>query len=53
LNNPSNSIAEFLEQIKQLKDGKALGPCGIGSLPHEAMELFTDATKSQPQSHSL
>jgi len=48
LNNPSNSIAEFLEQIKQLKDGKALGPCGIGSLPHEAMELFTDATKASP-----
>ena len=35
-------------QIKQLKDGKALGPCGIGSFPHEAMELFTDATKANP-----
>ena len=41
-----NSIAEFLEKIKQRKDGKALGSCGIGSVLHEAMELLSDATKA-------
>ena len=46
VNNPANSIAEFLEQIKQRKDGGALGSSGIGSVPHLAMELFTDATKA-------
>jgi tripartite-type tricarboxylate transporter receptor subunit TctC len=46
VNNPANTIAEFLEQIKQRKDGAALGSSGIGSVPHLAMELFTDATKA-------
>ncbi len=46
VNNPANSIAEFLDEVKQRKEGGALGSSGIGSVPHLAMELFTDATKA-------
>jgi len=46
VNNSANSISEFLDQIKQRKEGGALGSSGIGSVPHLAMELFNDVTKA-------
>lgn len=44
--NPANGAAEFIANAKARKDGATLASSGIGSVPHLAMELLADVTKT-------
>ena len=46
VNNPSNSVPEFIAAARARKDGATLASSGIGSVPHLAMELLDDVTKA-------
>ena len=44
--NPANSVPEFIAAAKQKAGGATMGSSGIGSMPHLAMELLADVTKT-------
>ena len=44
--NPAKDGAEFIAAAKQKKDGVTMASSGTGSVPHLAMELLADATKT-------
>ena len=46
INNPANSVPEFIAAARQKAGGATLGSSGIGSMPHLAMELLADVTKA-------
>ena len=45
-NNPANNVNEFIAAARQRKDGATLASSGVGSVPHLAMELLADVTKT-------
>ena len=47
INNPANTVPEFIAAAKLKAGGAAMGSSGIGSMPHLAMELLADVTKTQ------
>ena len=46
INNPANTVPEFIAAARQKAGGATMGSSGIGSMPHLAMELLADVTKS-------
>ncbi len=46
INNPANTVPEFIAAAKLKAGGAAMGSSGIGSMPHLAMELLADVTKT-------
>lgn len=44
--NPANNVPEFIANARQKSGGATLASSGIGSVPHLAMELLADTTKS-------
>ena len=46
INNPANSVPEFIAAARAKAGGATMGSSGIGSMPHLAMELLADVTKS-------
>jgi tripartite-type tricarboxylate transporter receptor subunit TctC len=44
--NPSSNVPEFIAAARQRKDGVTMGSSGIGSVPHLAMELLADVSKT-------
>ena len=47
INNPANTVPEFIAAAKLKAGGATMGSSGIGSMPHLAMELLADVTKTQ------
>ena len=47
IHNPANTVPEFIAAAKAKAGGAAMGSSGIGSMPHLAMELLADVTKTQ------
>ena len=45
--NPANNGAEFIAFAKLKKDGATMASSGTGSVPHLAMELLADASKTK------
>jgi len=45
-NNPAKTGAEFIANAKLRKEGVTMASSGTGSVPHLAMELLADATKT-------
>jgi tripartite-type tricarboxylate transporter receptor subunit TctC len=45
-NNPANDGAEFVANAKKSKDGATMASSGTGSVPHLAMELLADVSKT-------
>ena len=46
VNNPANTVPDFIATARARKDGATLASSGIGSVPHLAMELLDDVTKA-------
>lgn len=46
INNPANTVLEFIAAARAKAGGATMGSSGIGSMPHLAMELFADVTKT-------
>ncbi len=46
INNPANTVPEFIAAAKAKAGGATMGSSGIGSMPHLAMELLADVTKT-------
>lgn len=46
INNPANNVPEFIAAARAKAGGATMGSSGIGSMPHLAMELLADVTKS-------
>jgi len=46
-NNPANTGAEFIANVKLKKDGATMASSGIGSVPHLAMEQLAESTKAK------
>ena len=46
VNNPANTVPEFITAARARKDGVTLASSGVGSVPHLAMELLDDVTKA-------
>ncbi|MFZ2738893.1 MAG: tripartite tricarboxylate transporter substrate binding protein [Burkholderiaceae bacterium] len=46
VNNPSNTVTDFIAAAKKNAKGASMGSSGIGSMPHLAMELLADVTKT-------
>ena len=44
--NPANTVPEFIAAAKARSSGATMGSSGIGSMPHLAMELLADVTKT-------
>ncbi|MBL8385234.1 MAG: tripartite tricarboxylate transporter substrate binding protein [Burkholderiales bacterium] len=44
--NPAGSVQDFLAAARQRKDGATMASSGIGSVPHLAMELLADVTRT-------
>lgn len=44
--NPANTVPEFIANARRKSDGATLASSGIGSVPHLAMELLADVTKT-------
>ncbi len=47
INNPANTVPEFIAAAKLKAGGATMGSSGIGSMPHLAMELLADVSKTQ------
>lgn len=47
INNPANTVPEFIAAARAKAGGATMGSSGIGSMPHLAMELLADVTKTQ------
>ena len=50
VNNPANTVPEFIAAAKLRSGGATMGSSGIGSMPHLAMELLADVSKA-PMRH--
>ena len=46
VNNPANTVPDFIATARARKDGATLASSGIGSVPHLAMELLDEVTKA-------
>jgi tripartite-type tricarboxylate transporter receptor subunit TctC len=46
VSSPFKSVPEFVDASKKAKEPIAIASTGIGSMPHLALELFTNATKA-------
>jgi tripartite-type tricarboxylate transporter receptor subunit TctC len=46
VNNASNTVPDFIAAAKKKADGATMGSSGTGSLPHLALELLADVTKT-------
>jgi tripartite-type tricarboxylate transporter receptor subunit TctC len=44
--NPATDAADFVARSKTASQPVAIGSSGVGSIPHLALELFTDASKA-------
>ncbi len=44
--NPANAAPEFIANARRSKDGATMASSGTGSVPHLAMELLADVTKT-------
>ncbi len=44
--NPANTVSEFIAAARARKDGATMASSGVGSVPHLAMELLADTTKT-------
>ena len=44
--NPASTVTEFIANARQKKDGATMASSGTGSVPHLAMELLADVTKT-------